>query len=121
MGYVAPSPPPKVHFPKKPSGPPMITVPKGRKYILPKPLHNLRTIGPHVHSPATGDMRVTKEGELSFYVYGEGWVSFKNPEEITAFTCLYCGSGWHDNRFHPGTCDNCGAPEDLGKNDANLS
>lgn len=67
--------------------------------------------------PNTGDMRVTPSGELRFYVYGSGWVSFKESEEITAFTCLYCGSGWHDNRFHPGTCDNCGAPEDLGKSD----
>ena len=24
--------------------------------------------------------------------------------------CHYCGSTYHDSKFHPGTCTNCGGP-----------
>jgi len=29
--------------------------------------------------------------------------------------CLYCGSGWNESSYHPGTCGNCGASALLGK------
>jgi hypothetical protein len=66
---------------------------------------------------STGDIRITSSGEFEFYIDGEGWIGVKEFNETSSITCLYCGSGWHENRFHPGTCDNCGAPEDLGKSD----
>lgn len=95
-------------------------------YVLPKPVrvgkkvHELLRMGEHPPSdPSIGAMFIdtaNAEDLFDLKVYtGDAWASVKFPSEVSDYACAYCGSGWHDNRFHEGTCDNCGAPEDEGK------
>lgn len=62
--------------------------------------------------PVDGDMCV-KEGEMLIYFDGEWIKPMRDPQPDH---CLYCGSKWSEDTFHPGTCANCGAGALLGTN-----
>jgi len=42
--------------------------------------------------------------EMSFVGVGDVSTGIKK----TMIVCIGCGSEWHDAKFHPGTCANCG-------------
>lgn len=33
------------------------------------------------------------------------------PDEGGAQACAYCGVEWHPDKFHPGSCGECGGPK----------
>jgi hypothetical protein len=42
--------------------------------------------------------------EMSFIGIGDITTGLKR----TMVVCVGCGSEWHDDKYHPGTCGNCG-------------
>jgi len=69
------------------------------------------------------ELPLCEVGALAF-IHGDLYVSVRNDSQypLTKWVkvgiedaesspeyCDYCGSGWTESNFHPGTCGNCGA------------
>ncbi len=87
-------------------------------------------IGTHQH---TFNLPLREVGALAF-IHDDLYLSVRNDDDHSNLTsldtddhsqyhtkwvrigvenspeyCEYCGSGWTESKFHPGTCGNCGA------------
>ena len=60
--------------------------------------------------PQEGDICLMY-GDMYVRIGGE-WIAVVNLPKPDH--CLYCGSKWNEDTFHPGTCANCGAGALLG-------